>query len=225
MKNQVKVAPSIISADMLNLSDEVRLLEEAGADMIHIDTYPFIAFAFDYNELSRLVIGTLLLDFLRRRTSLPLDVHLSVETTREMVERYIDLGADIITFHPDVAFYPEEIIQSIKDRGVELGLATTISSDLSYIRKFSYHADVILVVTANINFSGMVRIDEAERRILDVQKIIGGRAEVAVDGGVDLKTAPHLVKAGATILVTGKYLFKSSDYKEAITRLKNVCKV
>lgn len=220
MNQDVKVAASIISANMLNLSQEIRKLEEACVDMLHIDVYPLINFAFHYNELSKITIGPLLLDFLRRRTTLPLDVHLSIEPTKEMIETYLELGADIISFHPEIVANPEELMDIVKEGGAKLGLAVTVSSDLHRVKKLLSNTDMILMVTVNVNFSGNVRLFEAEEKIREARTLISREIDIAVDGGVNLDSTPRLIQSGATILVTGKYLFGSQDYREAVKKLK-----
>jgi ribulose-phosphate 3-epimerase len=226
VKNSVKVAPSIISANMLKLSEEIEILERSGADMIHIDVYPLMVFAFEYRELANVTIGTLLLDFLRKRTSLPLEVHLAIEVDGNIITEYIKLGADIITFHPEVIDNSEDIgkiIDTVKKNNIKLGLATSVSSDLAYIKKYAKYADLILLTTSNPNFSGKIKIQESENKIIQIRNLIGNEIDLAVDGGVDDEVGPKFVKCGASILVVGKYIFKSKNYLEAIRRLKDKC--
>ena len=221
---EVKVSPSIISADMLNLDKEVERLEKSGADMIHVDIYPALLFAFDYSALSRITIGALLIDFLKRRTSLPLDVHASIEATKEIVGRLIDFGADYLTFHPDVAVDPEEIADYIKERGVKLGLAATVHSELNKVKSLSSKADLILIVTTSLNFGGKIRMDIALDKVREMRGFVGENVDISVDGGVNPETAPKYVGAGATTLVAGSYVFKSRDYAEAVKKLKDSCR-
>lgn len=225
MKTIVKISPSIITANMLKLSDEIKKLEDAGVDMIHVDVYPLMVFSFKYSELAEVTIGTLLLDFLRRRTSLPLEVHLAIEVDKEIVEKYIDLGADILTIHPDAIDVDEihEIIEVIKNRGLKLGLGTTVTSDASRIGTLAKYADMVLLVTSNPNFSGKIRIKESETKLGKLREVIGGNVDLAVDGGINEETAPRFVQRGATILVVGRYLFGSQDYAKAVNRLREKC--
>jgi len=222
MRATVKIAPSIITANMLKLSSEIKKLEEAGADMIHIDVYPLMVFSFKYSELSEVTIGPLLLDFLRKRTSLPLEVHLAVETDKEIVEEYISLGADIITIHPDAISVNDiyDVIDTIKGMGIKLSLGINVTSDISCIKMFTRYADMVLLVTSNPNFSGKIRIKESEEKLRELRKVIGKSVDLAVDGGINEETAPRFIREGATVLVVGRYLFESRDYAEAINRLK-----
>lgn len=221
---EVKVSPSVISADMMNLDKEVEKIEKSGADMIHVDIYPLLLFAFDYSALSKITIGTLMIDFLKRRTTLPLDVHVSIEATKENVGRLIDFGADYLTFHPDVAVNPEEIVDYIKERGVKAGLAATVHSELNRVKSLSSKADLILIVTTSLNFGGKIRMNMALEKVKEMREYVGEHVDISVDGGVNTKTAPEYVRAGATTLVAGSYVFKSQDYAEAIKKLKEACK-
>lgn len=225
---RIKISPSIISANMLKLSEEVRKIEQAGADMIHVDVYPLMVFAFEYSSLSSITIGTLLFDFLRKRTSLPLEAHLAIEVDDEVINEYIDLGADIITIHPEVIGEPSDvlkIIDIIKSRGIKLGLALTVSSRTMYIREYEKYADLILLVTSNPNFSGKIKLDIAEKKLREIRNYINKCVDLGVDGGMDDETGPRFVKQGATLLVVGKYLFKSKNYEETINKLRKACMI
>lgn len=225
---RIKISPSIISANMLKLSEEVRKIEQAGADMIHVDVYPLMVFAFEYSSLSSITIGTLLFDFLRKRTSLPLEAHLAIEVDDEVINEYIDLGADIITIHPEVIGEPSDvlkIIDIIKSRGIKLGLALTVSSRTIYIREYEKYADLILLVTSNPNFSGKIKLDIAEKKLREIRNYINKCIDLGVDGGMDDETGPRFVKQGATLLVVGKYLFKSKNYEETINKLRKACMI
>lgn len=213
---------------MLKLSEEVRKIEQAGADMIHVDVYPLMVFAFEYSSLSSITIGTLLFDFLRKRTSLPLEAHLAIEVDDEVINEYIDLGADIITIHPEVIGEPSDvlkIIDIIKSRGIKLGLALTVSSRTIYIREYEKYADLILLVTSNPNFSGKIKLDIAEKKLREIRNYINKCIDLGVDGGMDDETGPRFVKQGATLLVVGKYLFKSKNYEETINKLRKACMI
>jgi ribulose-phosphate 3-epimerase len=225
---RIKISPSIISANMLKLSEEVRKIEQAGADMIHVDVYPLMVFAFEYSSLSSITIGTLLFDFLRKRTSLPLEAHLAIEVDDEVINEYIDLGADIITIHPEVIGEPSDvlkIIDIIKSRGIKLGLALTVSSRTIYIREYEKYADLILLVTSNPNFSGKIKLDIAEKKLREIRNYINKCIDLGVDGGMDDETGPRFVKQGATLLVVGKYLFKSKNYEDTINKLRKACMI
>ncbi|MEM1587286.1 MAG: ribulose-phosphate 3-epimerase [Candidatus Bathyarchaeia archaeon] len=226
MRTNIKIAPSIITANMVKLSKEIKKLEEAGADMIHIDVYPLMVFSFKYSELSEVTIGPLILDFLRKRTSLPLEVHLAIEVGKEIIEEYVNLGADIITIHPNAISINEiyDVISLIKDMGIKLGLGTNVTSDISRIKKLSKYADMLLLVTSNPNYSGKIRIKESMTRLRELHEIIGKNVDLAVDGGVNEETAPNFVQEGATVLVVGRYLFESQSYAETINRLRQKCK-
>jgi len=226
--DRIKISPSIISANMLKLSEEVRKIEQARADMIHVDVYPLMIFAFEYSSLSSITIGTLLLDFLRKRTSLPLEAHLAIEVDAEVINEYIDLGADILTIHPEIIGESSDIlkiIDLIKDRGVKLGLALTVSSSTIYIREYEKYADLILLVTSNPNFSGKIKLEMAEKKLREIKNCISKYVDLGVDGGINDKTGPRFVKQGATLLVVGKYLFKSKNYEEAINKLREACMI
>ena len=220
VNNKIKIAPSIISADLTKLDEEVKRIEESGADFIHIDSYPLSIFAFEYNRLGRFAIGHFLLDFLRRRTSLPLDIHIAMERELDYIEKCIDLGADIISFHPEPYKDPMKVVELVKERGVKLGLGITVSTDLESVFGLCRYADLITVVSANVNFAGKIRLEDASDKIRKARELCGDKVDIAIDGGVNPETIPLFVRSGANVLIVGRYFFGHKDYRRAVIELK-----
>jgi len=212
----IKVAPSILSADFANLGSEVKALEQAGADMIHIDVM-------DGCFVPNLTIGSIVIDKIRLSTKLPFDVHLMINKPEDSIHDYIKAGSDIITIHPESTIHLDRVISIIKDAGLKAGIALLPTTNPSIIDYLMDKLDLILVMSVNPGYAGQKFI----RNQLEKIKIISTKIKesnrdiiLSVDGGIDEFTAKESIAAGCDLLVSGSFIFKSKDYGNQIQRLK-----
>lgn len=218
MDAQIRIAPSILSADFTMLGDEVRRAEAAGADVIHIDVM-------DGHFVPNITVGPLVVNAVRRLTSLPLDVHLMIERPENFVEAFTEAGADILTIHPETPGRWHRTLQQIRSVGVRAGVALNPGTPPSVLEYVIPLVDLILVMTVNPGFGGQTFIPEmlakiaAVRRILDA---VGSSAWLSVDGGINETTAPLVVRAGADMLVAGTAIFGAPDVTLAVAGLRSV---
>ncbi|MCH9753911.1 MAG: ribulose-phosphate 3-epimerase [Alphaproteobacteria bacterium] len=215
----VKISPSILSADFAKLGEEVKNLSEAGADFIHVDVT-------DGHFTPNITIGSQVVKSIKKYSSVPLDVHLMINNVEKHIDSFIDAGADIITFHYEAVKSSVELIRYIKSRGVRVGISIVPSTPVSEIEDLIAEVDLVLVMTVNPGYSGQKFLYSQLDKISDVKKIISAkkcRTELSVDGGIDKKTAKLCIEAGATILVSGSYVFNNSynNYEKNIAELAN----
>lgn len=208
----IKIAPSILSCDFSKMGDEITQLIEAGADYIHFDVM-------DGHFVPNITIGPPIIAALRRYCSVPMDVHLMIDNPEEYVDSFADAGADIITVHIEATIHPHRLIQHIKDIGCKAGIVLNPSTPESRIEFLVEDIDMVLVMTVNPGFGGQKFIPDMLRKIKAIRAMIEDR-DLEVDGGIDEKTAPEVIKAGANVLVAGSYVFNNSSYKASIKKLK-----
>jgi len=223
----LKIAPSVVSADFDRLQEEVQEVEESGADLLHIDVYPLLAWGFEYRRLGRVTIGPLLVEALKNHTELPLDVHLAIEVSDDIVERYSRAGSDIITIHAEACIHPETAIRRIRDDGLKAGIALNPATPLSLVKPYLADLDQILLMTTSANFGGLDLTADIVPKIkmaAALKRRHRSMLDIEVDGGVDFRSAPMLVAAGANVLVVGSAVFGEKDYGAAIRRLRHVCR-
>ncbi|MGC8738177.1 MAG: ribulose-phosphate 3-epimerase [Candidatus Hydrogenedens sp.] len=208
----IKISPSILSCDFSKMGEEITQLIEAGADYIHFDVM-------DGHFVPNITIGPPIIASLRRYCSVPMDVHLMIDNPEEYVDSFADAGADIITVHVEATNHPHRLIQHIKDIGCQAGIVLNPSTPESRIEFLVEDIDMVLVMTVNPGFGGQKFIPDMLRKIKAIRAMIGER-DLEVDGGIDEKTAPEVIKAGANVLVAGSYVFNNSSYKASIKKLK-----
>lgn len=208
----IKVSPSILAADFSRLGEEVRAIVDAGADMVHIDVM-------DGRFTPNITIGIPVVAALREHCSALMDVHLMIEEPERYIADFADAGADIITFHIEAARHPHRILGEIKDLGLKAGVVLNPGTSEDAIEFVIEQLDMVLLMTVNPGFGGQAFIPEMLRKIRNVRAMIGGR-DLQVDGGIDLRTAPMVIEAGANVLVAGSYVFRANSYMEAIDSLK-----
>lgn len=209
--DKILIAPSILSADFAKLGEEIRAVEAAGADWIHVDVM-------DGHFVPNITIGPVVVKSIRPITKLPLDVHLMIKNPERYVEPFAKAGSDIITFHVEVEEDPKEIIKLIKSFNKKAGISIKPKTDLKAIEHVLHMVDMVLVMTVEPGFGGQGFIFDAIPKIEELRKVF--KKDIEVDGGINAMTACEVIKAGADILVAGTAVFGEKDYKEAIRRLR-----
>jgi ribulose-phosphate 3-epimerase len=216
MKN-IKVAPSILSADFSRLGEEIKAVEAAGADIIHVDVM-------DGHFVPNITIGPLIVEAARRSTKLPLDVHLMITNPELYVSDFAKAGADYITVHVETPYHLNRLVQSIKEHpGVKAAVALNPATPLSSLDYILAELDMVLIMSVNPGFGGQAFIPSALDKIAKLRKRIddlGLPVELEVDGGVKPENAAAVISAGADILVAGSAVFSKKDYGAAIRGIR-----
>ncbi|HWP49987.1 MAG TPA: ribulose-phosphate 3-epimerase [Candidatus Limnocylindrales bacterium] len=218
----IKVAPSILSADFARLAEEVKIVEAGGADLIHVDVM-------DGHFVPNLTIGPIVVEALRKRTSLPLDVHLMIENPDAYIPDFIKSGADSITVHVEACTHLHRTVHLIKEKGVKVGVALNPATPLTSLQEIVQEIDMALLMSVNPGFGGQKFIPsvlskiQRFRRILQDMNIL--RLEIEVDGGIKVDNAAQIALAGADILVAGSAVFGSSDPAGVIRKIKEACAI
>ena len=216
MTQKIKIAPSILSADFAKLGEEIKAIEAAGADYVHIDVM-------DGHFVPNLTIGPLVVKAIRPITKLTFDVHLMIEPVDPYIEEFAKAGSDIITVHAEATKHLHRTVQLIKSFGKKAGVSivpTTPPEVLDYILE---EIDLVLVMTVNPGFGGQSFIESQLRKIEYLANRIakiGKPIDLEVDGGVNPETAKRVIAAGANVLVAGSAVFKGTDYKANIEALR-----
>ena len=213
----VKIAPSILSADFSRLGEEVKAVEEAGADWIHVDVM-------DGRFVPNITIGPLVVESLRKVTDLPLDVHLMIENADLYIEDFAKAGADIISVHVEACPHLHRTIQSIKENGAKAGVVLNPATTLFALDEIIEQVDMVLLMSVNPGFGGQKFINSVLSKIELLRNTLnesGVELDLQVDGGIKPDNVAIIKEAGANVLVAGSAIFGSDDYKKAIEELRN----
>jgi len=213
----VKIAPSILSADFSRLGEEVKAVEEAGADWIHVDVM-------DGRFVPNITIGPLVVESLRKVTELPLDVHLMIENADLYIEDFAKAGADIISVHVEACPHLHRTIQSIKENGAKAGVVLNPATTLFALDEIIEQVDMVLLMSVNPGFGGQKFINSVLSKIELLRNTLnesGVELDLQVDGGIKPDNVAIIKEAGANVLVAGSAIFGSDDYKKAIEELRN----
>ncbi|MBP7217017.1 MAG: ribulose-phosphate 3-epimerase [Candidatus Omnitrophica bacterium] len=210
---KILVAPSLLSADFSCLDREIRRVESAGADLLHIDVM-------DGHFVPNLTIGPVVVKHIRKRTALPLDVHLMIEHPQRYIEAFVDAGSDMLTMHIETISAKNFKLEAkrLKDKGIRVGVSLNPATALSKIRPVLDVVDFVLVMSVNPGFGGQAFMPEVLPKIKKIRSLFD--KDIAVDGGMNEKTAKLVVAAGANILAAGSYIFAAANAKQAIERMR-----
>ncbi|WP_458413940.1 ribulose-phosphate 3-epimerase [Schinkia sp. CFF1] len=212
----IKIAPSILSADFANLGNEIKDVENGGADYIHVDVM-------DGHFVPNITIGPLIVNAIRPTTSLPLDVHLMIENPDLYIPEFAKAGADIITVHVEACRHLHRTVHLIKDHGAKAGVVLNPATPVNMIEHILPDIDMVLFMTVNPGFGGQKFIPSVLPKIKAAAKMIKDRGldvEIEVDGGVNPETAKLCIEAGANVLVAGSAVFNKEDRKKAIAEIR-----
>ena len=211
-----KIAPSILAADFANLTEEIRAVEEAGADWLHIDVM-------DGHFVPNLTIGPPVVASLRKVTGLPLDVHLMIEKPDNYLETFVQAGADLLTVHVETCPHLHRTLQCIHKLGKKAGVALNPTTPLIFLEPILEEVDLILIMSVNPGFGGQEFIPQTLKRIQTVRKWIKKynlKVDLEVDGGINENTLSQVVKAGANVFVAGSAIFGKNDYNKIIRQFR-----
>ena len=215
---KIQISPSILSADFSQLGNEIKRLEEGGADMIHVDVM-------DGHFVPNLTIGPPVIKALRKHCSLKFDVHLMISPVHKYIESYAEAGADIITIHPEATDNMKSSILKIKQLNKKVGVSLNPESKIDLILDFLDKIDLVLIMSVNPGFGGQKFMPEVLEKIKKLRKIQDERNlnfDIEIDGGINFENCKKAIDAGANILVSGTTIFKSNDgdIKKNINLLK-----
>ncbi|HJF44491.1 ribulose-phosphate 3-epimerase [Olsenella uli] len=214
MNDEIRVAPSVLSADFRRLADE--LADVSTADLLHYDVM-------DGHFVPNLSFGIDLLRTVKSATELPVDVHLMITNPDEMVERYLDAGADVVSFHYEATSHAHRLVSLIKDRGAKASVAINPATPVCMLEPILCDLDMVLVMTVNPGFGGQRFIESSLRKLRRLRRMCdeqGVNPAIEVDGGITARNAAEVVAAGANVLVAGSSVFGAADRAAAIAAIR-----
>lgn len=216
--NMVLVAPSILSADFSKLGEEIKAVEHAGADWIHIDVM-------DGHFVPNITIGPVVVSKIRKISDIFFDVHLMIENPGKYVEQFAKAGADLITIHAEVCNDILSTINKVKDLGCKVGVSINPETSLDVIKEIIQNVDLVLIMSVHPGFGGQSFIEDVLPKIRETRELIDKidkKIHLEVDGGINDKTAKTAIEYGADVLVAGNFVFTNASYKDAVKSLKQL---
>ncbi len=217
MTQNIKISPSILSADFSILGEEIKSLEKAGADLIHVDVM-------DGHFVPNITMGPPIIKMVRKFTKLPFDVHLMISPVEKYIKAFADAGSDIITIHPEATDNLKRAVTTIKSLGKKAGVSLNPKTPISALMDVINEIDLILIMSVNPGFGGQSFMSEVLPKVKELRKMINEKKlkiDIEIDGGINFETAPLAVKAGANILVSGTTIFAGGTLKDNILKLRN----
>jgi ribulose-phosphate 3-epimerase len=216
-----KIAPSILSADFSKLGEEIRAVELAGADLIHIDVM-------DGHFVPNITIGPSVIESLRGITKLPFDVHLMIENPERYIGAFVSAGSNMITVHVEAATHLHRLVEMIRESGCKAGVSLNPATPLDQVEEIIPDVDLLLVMTVNPGFGGQKFIKSMESKIKKARNLVDRLSPdtlIEVDGGITLQNIKAVSDAGADIFVAGASVFKSGNYQRTIGEMKHILSV
>jgi len=210
----IKIAPSILSADFAALASDIARVEAGGADQLHVDVM-------DGRFVPNITIGPVVVAAIRKRTRLPLDVHLMIAEPERYVSEFVAAGADMVTVHVEACTHLQRTLAQIRELGARAGVALNPSTPPAALEYVLDDLDLVLVMSVNPGFGGQSFIPTAHRKVREIKTLVGPRSiEISVDGGVKVDLAKSLAQDGASILVAGSAVFGAADPAAAVCALR-----
>ena len=211
--SKIIISPSILSADFANLERDIKLVEKAGADWLHVDVM-------DGHFVPNISIGVPVVKSIRKVTALPLDVHLMIENPEKYVKAFVEAGADILTFHYEAVSDVKNIIDLIKSFNVKAGMSIKPATSYNVVLPYLNSLDLVLVMTVEPGFGGQEFMADSAKKISQIKKSAPDSLIIQVDGGINEQTARICTGYGANSLVAGNYIYKSADISQAVLSLR-----
>ena len=214
--NKIQIAPSILSCNFLELGKEIKDVEKAGADLIHIDVM-------DGHFVPNITIGPLFVEAIKKIATKPLDVHLMIDNPGAFVNDFAIKGADIITIHAEADNHLFRTLEVIKSSGKKAGVSLNPSTPLAFLDHVIHIVDLILIMTVNPGFGGQAYIPSMEEKIRNTRKMIdktGRKIDLEIDGGIKADNVKKVVEAGGDMIVMGTEIFHSKDYRKKIQEVR-----
>ncbi|MCJ7582183.1 MAG: ribulose-phosphate 3-epimerase [Candidatus Aminicenantes bacterium] len=215
---KIQIAPSVLSADFLNIENSVQMVTEAGADLIHVDIM-------DGHFVPNLTFGPQLVSALKKKTSLPLDVHLMVDNPHAVIPLFSEAGADWLSIHPETSIHLHKDITHIKELGMKAGIALNPATPLQVMNDIIHELDYVLIMSVNPGFGGQSFIEHSREKIRRLKKYLEMQnldIPIEIDGGVTLENMEQLIQDGVSMFVSGSGIFNQEDPQNILKKMKDL---